>query len=94
MSKIDLILDRFPERQDEIQQRFAQDAVFREICEDYAEIRKSLADCHDAEGPLATGAIELNRDLLRELEIEILRALDRSQVQSGVNRQNRPRERR
>jgi hypothetical protein len=92
--KIDLILDRFPERRDEIQRRFSQDAVFREICEDYAEISKTLADLGEAGEPLVAGTIEQYRDLLRELETEIVWALDRDQVPPGANRHNKPRERR
>jgi uncharacterized protein YdcH (DUF465 family) len=76
---IEFVLDRFPERRDEIERCFAQDSIFRQICEDYAEISMALAQMGRSPGQSDAEASEDYVNLLRELEEEIAQALQRSQ---------------
>jgi hypothetical protein len=72
---IDSLLTRFPEHRDKIEKRFAQDPIFREICEDYVEISRLLANGYESAEDSIARADQDYRVLLEELEKEILQAL-------------------
>jgi hypothetical protein len=76
---IELVLDRFPEQRSEIERCFAQDPIFRQICEDYAEVSRVMAQLDKTPGASGPRAGEDYIDLLRELEEEIAQALQRSE---------------
>jgi uncharacterized protein YdcH (DUF465 family) len=79
MMMTEFVLDRFPGRRDEIERCFAQDSIFRQICEDYAEISRALAQMGGSPGQSDPQTSEDYVNLLRELEEEIAQALQRSQ---------------
>ena len=71
------VFERFPEWSERITQLLQSDAIFGEICSDYEELAQWLAahsdhDCTPESECLA------NRQLLVELEAEIMRALQAS----------------
>ena len=81
-------IDRFPEQRDAIEQRLAQDSAFFELCEDYAEASQAWAYWRasvDGASPADSAAeiAENYRTLLRELEEEILQALQPDQNRSS-----------
>lgn len=67
--------NRFPDRIETIKALLKNDPTFREICADYEEINAWLADhCRSADFP--SEKCDHARELVRELEDEIIRALD------------------
>ena len=68
------VFERFPEWSERITQLLQSDVTFGEICSDYEELAQWLAaHCHDDCTP--ESECLANRQLLVELEAEILRAL-------------------
>ena len=66
------VFERFPKWPEQITLLLQQDADFDEMCSDYQE----LADWPAARGDCVSESVcAANRDLLRELETEILDAL-------------------
>jgi hypothetical protein len=69
------VTERFPEWEASIRRRFEKDAEFQEVCLDYAEACRAL----DYWGAISEESVEQvgeqYRDLLRELEAEILEVL-------------------
>ena len=68
------ILEQFPMWQSEIEQLFQEDADFQEMCQDYEEVLTLLANWTDS-SDIYRGTIDANRTLLKDLEAEILEAL-------------------
>ena len=71
------VLERFPEWSEWITQLTQSDATFAEICADYEELTNWLA-AHGHDGCPPECECVANRQLLAELEAEILQALHAS----------------
>jgi uncharacterized protein YdcH (DUF465 family) len=71
------VFERFPEWSDRIRQLLQGDAIFDEICSDYEELAQWLA-AHSDDDCTPDSECLANRQLLGELEAEILRALQTS----------------
>ena len=81
MEEIRSVIDRFPERELNIRRCFARDASFRTLCSDYREASWALNHWHQAErqgDPQGERIAQDYKDLVVELEQEILRHLERS----------------
>ena len=66
--------ERFPEYSEQISQLLREDANFEELCSDYEELADWLAD-HSHDDCTPESACVRNRQLLAELEVDILEAL-------------------
>ena len=71
------VLECFPEWGEQISQLTQSDATFAEICADYEELANWLA-AHGHDGCPPECECVANRQLLAELEAEILQALQAS----------------
>ena len=71
------VLERFPEWSERITQLLQSDANFVEMCSDYEELANWLA-AHSHNDCIEDPTCLANRQLLVELEAEILRALQAS----------------
>jgi hypothetical protein len=69
------VLERFPELEASIRDRFHEDPSFREMCGDYAEAMQALQRWETSDGPQKGARIEEYRELIGALEIEIMTAL-------------------
>ena len=67
--------ERFPEWSEEIQQLIQRDSDFEELCTDYQKLVEWLAE-HNHDDCIPESACVRNSMLLRELELEILEALE------------------
>ena len=72
------VFERFPECSERITQLLQTDATFDEICSDYEELAQWLA-AHSEDDCSPDSECLANRELLTELEAEILQALQTSQ---------------
>jgi hypothetical protein len=74
-SPIKVVLDRFPQHMSGIRRLFLRNEAFKNLCEDYALAVETLARFKNL--PDADYRIEIPeyRDLIRELEMEILSCL-------------------
>ena len=79
-SAVGCVIGRFPHREEEIAECFGSDERFRALCEDYFECLKSLARWTREPGQTAAVYQEDYRELLAELEGDILNYLDRLSV--------------
>ena len=70
-----LLYERFPEWSAQIAQLAQQDPEFEDACSDYEELGRWLA-AHGHEACLPESTCAMNRLLLAELEVEILRSLE------------------
>lgn len=77
LNSLEPVILRFPELRDKIERQFKGDPVFREVCQDYAEIQKSLDSLGDSRTSTSDLWAAEHRILLQELETEILRTLNR-----------------
>ena len=79
------VLEHFPEWSERIPQLLHGDANFNEMCGDYEELARWLA-AHSHDGTPECACVE-NRQLLAELDAEILAALQATerQTRSGAN---------
>ena len=68
------VLERFPEQAEKIKLLLQQDESFAEICGDYHELALWLV-AHDQDGCTPESECVINRELLNDLEIEILQFL-------------------
>jgi hypothetical protein len=68
-------IERFPELETSIRDRFHDDRSFREMCGDYAETLELLQWWQTADGPQKAARIEEYGELARALEVEIVTAL-------------------
>ena len=75
------VLERFPEWSERIPQLLGRDANFDEMCADYEELANWLA-AHGGNDCTPECACVANRQLLAELEAEILEALQATERQS------------
>jgi hypothetical protein len=75
MENLDLVRKRFPELKDRIDRRYRDDAVFREVCEDYAEVWTARASLPHTENEPEDYLGQEYENLLQELEAEILTSL-------------------
>ena len=75
------VIGRFPHRESEIADTYQSSQLFRSLCEDYCECLKSLAHWTSETGSIAVVYQQDYRELLGELEADIVRYLDRL----GVN---------
>lgn len=71
------VVGRFPHREKEILEYFRSDSRFQSLCEDYCECLKSLARWTRETGKTAVVYQEDYRELLAELESDIVKYLDR-----------------
>jgi hypothetical protein len=74
--KLAHLLARFPERELAVHRLFVRDARFREACEDYEDAWKALRHW-EAAGSGGEAKAEDYRQVVTELEAEILSCLDR-----------------
>ena len=72
------VLERFPEWSEQIPQLLERDANFDEMCSDYEKLANWLA-AHNHDGCTPEPECAANRELLVELEAEILQALQASE---------------
>ena len=75
-SNIAAIVNRFPLRELETRRRCARDPNFVEVCEHYGEALQALRHWEGA-GPAGAARAEEYRQILEELEAEMLAILDR-----------------
>lgn len=73
---VQAVIDRFPEREASIRRLFEKDAEFREVCLDYADAYRALAYWGAISEESVEQVIVQYRELLRELEAEILAVLE------------------
>ena len=76
------VLERFPEWSERTEQLLQRDADFEEMCADYEELVDWLA-AHSHDGCAPEPECAANRQLLAELEIEILQNLQAVDHQRG-----------
>ena len=76
--EIEALARRFPQHASSIRRLQAEDATFREICEDYGEALRALK-YWEAVGQTAPGRVEEYREMVEELEHEALAALKASE---------------
>lgn len=69
------VVDRFPELAASIQDRFHDDQSFREMCSDYAETMAALQRWQASAAPQKAARVAEYGELVRELEAEIVAAL-------------------
>ena len=74
------LLERFPDKSERIKQLLKSDTTFEEICSDYEQLSLWLT-AHSHEDCTPDSECAANRQLLTELEVEIL------QVMQAVDRQ-------
>jgi hypothetical protein len=74
-SRLERVIERFPELAASIRARFHDDQSFREMCSDYVESLEALQRWEASSGPQKGPRIEEYRELARALEIEIATAL-------------------
>ena len=75
MTSLDIILGRFPNREEKIQALYKSSPTFREICADYQEMVNWLED----NPPLDEKSSDMRHhasELLKELEDEIMDCLE------------------
>jgi hypothetical protein len=70
------ILDRFPAKSDRISSLMAENPDFLGVCEDHEECVKALRHWADSQEPEAPNRVDEYRNLIQELEEEILGAID------------------
>ena len=75
----DAVYKRFPDHVEDIQALLKTDATFREICADYEEVSVWLADYCRSEGN-PSERCDHARELIRDLEGEIIKALKESEI--------------
>ena len=69
------IQERFPDKQDLIAIRMAEDAEFCAICEDYGACIKAYRYWKQSQEPEAGARVKEYRDLIQALESEVEQAL-------------------
>ncbi len=74
----DYVCKRFPDHNETIAKLLKKDATFREICADYEEASAWLVDYCRSKG-LPSEECDHVRELVRDLEGEIIRALTESE---------------
>lgn len=74
------VVRRFPQLKSAIADRYRSDQDFRSICEDYCECTRSLARWTRETGETAVVYQEDYRELLAELEADIIQYLERRGV--------------
>ncbi|MGH6917928.1 MAG: hypothetical protein ACREJ0_09505 [Geminicoccaceae bacterium] len=74
-SGIERAIERFPELEASIRDRFHDDPSFREMCGDYAEALEALQRWQVSDVPQKAARVEEYRELAKALEIEIVTAL-------------------
>ena len=72
--RMDRVLEQFPKWQSEIEQLHQENADFQEMCQDYEEVC-SLVATWTAPADVYPATIEGYRTLLKDLEAEIMEAL-------------------
>jgi hypothetical protein len=72
---IDLLLSRFPRHEFAIRRHYGRDPAFREVCDDYAEVRRALQHWQAADQAVPGRGAEYRR-MLEELEAEALTMLE------------------
>lgn len=72
------VVGRFPNREDVITNLYRNDQEFQTLCEDYCDCLKSLERWTGETGENASVYQQDYRELLAELELEILKYADRS----------------
>lgn len=68
-------IERFPELEASIRDRFHDDLSFRDMCEDYAETLAALQRWRTSDSPQRGARIDEYRELAEGLELEIVTAL-------------------
>jgi hypothetical protein len=66
---------RFPEHRDMINRRLREDAIFREMCEDFAAVYSMLVGSRDSPCILEREQVRECEELLGELGVEIMQDL-------------------
>ena len=74
---IDLLVSRFPRHELAIRRLYARNPEFREVCDDYAEVRHALEHWQATDQALPERVAEYRR-MLKELETEALTFLSHS----------------
>jgi hypothetical protein len=72
-----VVISRFPELGEAIELRFRNDPVFREVCEDYAQIQKALSSLEGSTPESSDPGADEYRSLLQGLETEMPKTLER-----------------
>ena len=73
---LEFVLERFPERSEQIELAYVRRPTFREICTDYYAVAQALTACDAAaDGDTQSTAAEM-RTLMDDLARELVRALD------------------
>lgn len=75
-SILDVVLKRFPESEQLIEELFAESDCFRSICENYADCIEVLNRYESCNRMTRKGYIKEYRELLKELEKELLSKLN------------------
>jgi uncharacterized protein YdcH (DUF465 family) len=72
--EIQALACRFPQHASSIRRLHARDSCFRSICDDYSEAQRALK-YWEAVGQAAPGRVEEYREMVKELEAEVLAIL-------------------
>jgi hypothetical protein len=68
-------IERFPELEASIRDRFHDDLSFRDMCEDYAETLEALQRWRVSDSPQRGARVEEYQEVAEGLELEIVTAL-------------------
>ncbi|MBP2295815.1 hypothetical protein [Azospirillum rugosum] len=74
--KVQYAVERFPDLDQAIKQCCADNRFFRSLCEDYGEAVEVLRGCEDENDPERLERCNACRELVAELEREILQELE------------------
>jgi uncharacterized protein YdcH (DUF465 family) len=79
---IEALARRFPQHASSIRRLHARDSCFRSICDDYDEAQRALK-YWEAAGQAAPGRAEEYREIVKELEAEVLAILQAFESNQG-----------
>jgi len=66
------VVERFPDLASAIKQYSLDNRLFRGLCQDYGEAFEALRQCKTSDGPTASERADACRELILDLEREVL----------------------
>jgi hypothetical protein len=75
--RVRYIVERFPDLASAVKQYSSDNRFFRGLCEDYGEAVEVLLQCENSNSPMASERAKACRELIMDLEREVLLELHR-----------------
>jgi hypothetical protein len=75
--RVRYVVERFPDLASAIKQYSSDNRFFRGLCEDYGEAVEALRQCETSDNPTASERADACRELILDLEREVLLELHR-----------------